>query len=309
MPEWKITEYQGWKNCYSFENQWIKLIVTADVGPRVIFFGAPDGVNQFFENEAEVGTIGNAEWLSYGGHRFWTAPEDKERTYVADNFPVKIEIQGTKLLATAPVETCGVQKTLVLEINDLENTVKVDHILSNRGPQAMELAPWGLSVMRAGGTAIIPMPAKSPHPARLTPTHSFTHWGYTDITDPRYGWGDHFLFLRQDENMENPQKIGVHNCQDWAAYLNNGSLFIKYVKFQPNLTYPDFGSHFEFFTNNLMLEVESLGGLTVLQPGQQVEHIEFWSLFDNIKTVISEDEIQRNILPLVERNLKVLQLK
>ena len=235
MPEWKITEYQGWKNCYSFENQWIKLIVTADVGPRVIFFGTPGGVNQFFENDEEVGTTGGTDWLSYGGHRFWTAPEDKERTYVADNYPVKINIQGKKLLATAPVETCGVQKTLVLEIFGLENTVKVTHILSNSSSQAMELAPWGLSVMRAGGTAIIPMPARASHPARLTPTHSFTHWGYTDITDPRYSWGDRFVFLRQDENMETPQKIGVHNCQDWAAYLNSGSLFIKICKVSTKL--------------------------------------------------------------------------
>ena len=58
-----------------------------------------------------------------------------------------------------------------------------------------------------------------------------------------------------------------------------------------------------------MLEVESLGGLTILKPGQKVEHIEFWSLFDNIKTVISEEEVQRNILPLVDRNLQVLQPK
>ena len=137
--------------------------------------------------------------------------------------------------------------------------------------------------MRAGGTAIVPMPAKASHPAILTPTHSFTHWSYTDITDPRWGWGERFLFLRQDEHMENPQKIGVHNGQNWAAYINDGNLFIKMARFQQNLAYPDIGSHFEFFTNSLMLEVESLGGLTMLQPGQQVDHVEYWSLFKKLK--------------------------
>lgn len=80
MANWKRIEYRGWNNCYSFENQKIKLIITADVGPRVIFFGASGGVNQFFESNDEVGTSGSAVWQSYGGHRFWTAPEDKLRT-------------------------------------------------------------------------------------------------------------------------------------------------------------------------------------------------------------------------------------
>lgn len=228
---------------------------------------------------------------------------------MADNFPVKIEIQDQKLLATAPTESSGIQKTLILEILEIENTVKVTHKLTNNSSQTLELAPWGLSVMRAGGTAILPMPTRASHPAILTPTHSFIHWSYTDITDPRWGWGERFLCLRQDEHMENPQKIGVHNGQNWAAYINDGNLFIKMARFQQNLTYPDFGSRFELFTNNLMLEIESLGGLTMLQPGQQVDHVEYWSLFKNVKTVISEEGVQQNILPMVEKTLQILPLK
>jgi len=43
MANWKRIEYKGWKNCYCLENQTIKLIVTADVVPRVIFFGVSGG--------------------------------------------------------------------------------------------------------------------------------------------------------------------------------------------------------------------------------------------------------------------------
>lgn len=304
MINWQRISYQGWENCFCYENAGVKIVVTTDVGPRVIHLSTTGGENQFYFNEETAGSSGSSEFVMYGGHRFWTAPESKERTYIPDNFPVKATIEGNTIRVTAPVETIGVQKTLTLEAVGNSNEIKVSHVLANKGDEPIEVAPWGLSVMRAGGTAIIPLPPKALHTQLLTPTLSFTHWGYTDITDPRWGWGEKFLFLRQDENVENPQKIGIHSGQDWAAYLNNGNLFIKIAKYLPGVIYPDFGSHFEFFTNDYMLEIESLGALGVLKPGQQVTHTEYWFVFENVKTVISEDGVMRNINPLVEKALQ-----
>ncbi len=304
---WERIEYRGWKNCYCWENQKIKLIVTSDVGPRVIFFGSPGRANQFYEIDAEAGTAQSKTYCFYGGHRFWTAPEDLERSYFPDNSPVNVIIQNGQLVTTSQIEPSGVQKTLIIENYKNENSVKVTHTLENKGAKPIELAPWGLSMMKPGGTAIIPMAAKASHSSQLTPTQSLTLWGYTDITDARWGWGEEFLFLRQDDRIESPQKIGVHTGQDWAAYINGDTLFIKMSAYRPGVVYPDFGSHFEFFTNNLFLELESLGELLSLQPGQQVSHVEYWSLFDNVKTVISNEGIEGKILPLVKNALKLVQ--
>jgi hypothetical protein len=306
MAEWKKIEYQGWMNCYQFEGDFIKLIVTGDIGPRIIYCGSTNGVNQFYENPLDLGCSGGQTQRFYGGHRFWAAPEDKVRTYVPDNFPIDIAISDSTLLATAPVETCGVQKTINIEQMKDGRFVKITHLLTNKGQESVELAPWGLSMMRPGGTAIIPMPPKTSHSSLLTPTHSFAHWGYTDITDPRWGWGERFLFLRQDEHVVEPQKIGFHNILGWAAYLNNGTLFIKFADYSTQVRYPDFGSNFEFFTNNYFLEIETLGALSVLQPGDQVSHIEYWALSEGIKTVISEKGVAQNILPLVEETKSCL---
>ena len=280
------------------------MIVTADVGPRIIFFGSSNGVNQFYENPQESGCSGDNEWHLYGGHRFWTAPEDKIRTYVADNFPVNVETARSTVRITAPIETCGVQKTIEIEVLENSNGVVITHLLTNRGSSPIELAPWGLSVMRSGGTAIIPLPTKAAHTTLLTPTHSFACWGYTDITDLRWGWGDQFLFLRQDNHIEEPQKIGVHNPQGWVAYLNEGTLFIKNTNYSSIAKYPDFGSNYEFFTNQYFLEIESLSPMTMIEPGKTVYHVEYWSLFENIKTVISDEGVRANILPLVQKARK-----
>ena len=54
------TEYKGWKNCYRVTNGEIELIVTSDVGPRVIRFGFVGGQNLFKEFPDELGKSGEA---------------------------------------------------------------------------------------------------------------------------------------------------------------------------------------------------------------------------------------------------------
>ena len=69
--------YRGWENCWKFSNASVELIVLADVGPRVIWYGLRGGENQFHEVEEDTGRTGSAEFRLYGGHRLWASPEVK----------------------------------------------------------------------------------------------------------------------------------------------------------------------------------------------------------------------------------------
>jgi hypothetical protein len=127
-------------------------------------------------------------------------------------------------------------------------------------------------------------------------------WAYTDLSDPRWGITQKYLTLRQDPNVSAPQKIGLFNEKTWAAYLLNGELFVKRTTATPGLTYPDFGCSFETFTNNEMLEMESLGPMTVVASGASVVHVERWSLHKDVSLSSWTDaELDRVILPLIER--------
>ncbi len=52
------TEYKGWRNCYRVSNGEVELIITADVGPRIIRFGFPGGQNLFKEFAEQLGALG-----------------------------------------------------------------------------------------------------------------------------------------------------------------------------------------------------------------------------------------------------------
>ena len=55
-------------------------------------------------------------------------------------------------------------------------------------------------------------------------------------------------------------------------------LFIKTFDYVEGEKYPDLGCNFETFTNNEMLEIESLSPLKTLAPGESVSHTEHWYL-------------------------------
>src|SRR5262249_4187335 len=87
----ETTEYQGWKHNLRLSNADAELIITLDVGPRVMSYKLTGGKNVFKEFPEQMGKSGEKTWVGRGGHRLWTAPEDLTRTYAPDNGPVKYQ--------------------------------------------------------------------------------------------------------------------------------------------------------------------------------------------------------------------------
>jgi hypothetical protein len=275
--------YGGWPSCYRVTNDEVELIVTSDVGPRIMRYGFVGGRNFFKEYSETLGQSGESEWILRGGHRLWTAPESQPRTYAPDNDPVDIEIRGAELEAVQPVEpTTGIQKTILIRMAAEGTRVEIVHLLRNTLAWSIEFAPWSLTMMAQGGVGITGFPPRGKHPDVLPPTHPLVMWAFTDLTDPRLKLTRKYFSLRQDPANEVPNKLGHFNPQTWGAYLMGTELFVKKSKGISGLPYPDMGCSFEIFTRNDMLELETLGPLQTVAPGQQVEHIEHWSLHSDI---------------------------
>lgn len=276
--------YKGWTNCYRVSNGDIELIVTGDVGPRIIRFGFPGGQNLFKEYADQLGKSGEAAFQLRGGHRIWVAPEQLATTWAPDNAPVKIEIKEGVLEATEPVEpTTGLQKQIIVKMAASGPSVELLHRVKNTTPWTIEFAPWALTIMAPGGTGISGFPPRGKHPEVLAATNPLTMWAYTDLSDKRWRFTKKYIALRQDSQASEPQKVGLFNPHTWAAYLLGSELFVKEMNADPARTYPDFGCSFETFTNNEMLEMETLGPMQKVEPGAAAEHVERWSLHKNVR--------------------------
>ena len=293
--------YAGWPNCYRLSNGEVELIVTSDVGPRIIRYGFEGGQNFFVELEEDLGKTGGDNWRLYGGSRLWVGPEDPVYSYGADNDPVQIEISGSRLTAQAPVEHTGVQKAIAVELSDEGSAVRVVYTLANRTIWPLRVATWVLTMMAPGGAGITTLPPRGTHPEVLAPTNPLIVFAFTNMADPRWTWLEKYIVLQQDPQNADPEKIGLFNPATRGAYLLNGELFVKKFAASPEGEYPDMGASYETFTNERFLEIETLGPLRTLQPGESIDHVEEWSLHRPVAVDSWDDaELDRVLAPYLE---------
>jgi hypothetical protein len=310
-------EYKGWKNNLKLSNGAAELIVTLDVGPRIMRYGLAGGANVLKEFEEQIGKSGEKEWMIRGGHRLWHAPEDIKRTYDLDNSPVKWEkLSESSLRVIQNVEPLtGIQKEMDITLDGEGTGVRIVHRLRNTNLWDVELAPWALTVMAQRGVEIIPLPEKISHPGSLepgekpdyrgfVPNQTMIIWPFTDLADPRWRWGARYITLRQDVNAKKPTKLGLAHKLGWIGYLNGGVMFVKFIEYKEGRRYTDGGSNFETFTNKDFLEVESLGPIALIAPGKDVEHVERWWLLKDVRSDTSDAGIDANIRARVEALIK-----
>jgi hypothetical protein len=281
-----VIPFRGWSGALRIGNGAVEAVVTLEVGPRILSFGPPGGDSPLAVFADQAGGRGEPQWRIRGGHRLWFAPEHPADSYVPDNAPVawrRLGPDGVRL--TPPPETAtGFQKEIDLFLADGAAALTLVHRLVRIGPEARRAAPWALTVMAPGGFAIVPQPPLGEHPRDLLPNRRMVLWPYTDLSDPRYRIGPRYLTLRQDPGGK-ATKLGLENRLGWAGYLRDGTLFLKRFAWEAGAEYPDEGCNCELFTNGKMLEVESLGPLRVLRPGESAEWTERWELHTGLPPV------------------------
>lgn len=288
----KKIEYGQVGQCLQVDNGTVDFVATLDCGPRIIRFGFSGQHNEFCEQDGAVSTYGGQYWQPRGGHRLWHSPEHMPRTYIADNSPVDCQLLEDGVILTQPVEPwVQIQKEMEVRLTGTKQVTVINR-LTNKNAWPVKLAVWGLTVMAPGGLEIVPQPDRD---TGLLGNRMIALWPYTKMTDQRVHWGDGYITLQQDAAAAGPFKFGIDNQAGWAAYVNRGHVFIKRYAHQLGAEYPDFGVSYETYTNELMLEMETLSPLTLLKPDETIEHREIWELFVTDETPQDEAGISKLI--------------
>lgn len=289
----KTVSFEGWKNCIELKNGDFRLIVTTDIGPRIIGAFCGKGHNMMFVDPKTKGKTGGKEWKIYGGHRLWHSPEAKPRTYAPDNTKVSVSEEKDGIVFSSGIEhTTGISKQFKISAHG-KKSFKIIHTLKNENLWDVELAGWALTVMDAGGTAIVPQPQGDKKD--LLPNRYITVWPYTNMADKRFTWGDKCILLKQDKNCDGPAKFGI-NCEDgWLAYANKGYCLRKKFTHMIDAEYPDNGCSIECYTCDFMLEIETLSPLYKLAPGESLSHDEIWDIFP-CPQINTEDDAEKYLI-------------
>ena len=283
----RTIQYPGFGNCLEIANDFVRVVVTLDFGPRVIRYSFTNGENILYEDTDRVFfSSGKAfderygegsVWYVYGGHRIWTAPEKYPQTYYPDNDPVDYQLTASGAVFTAPVQRVNQYGyTLEVSLREDSSEVQLRYRVTNYGQDPVTLAPWAITALSQGGTEIVPQPDCDTFTA---PNRQIALWPSARMTDRRLTWLDRYMILRQDREAKRNFKFGINSQHGFAMYFNRGDLFVKRFPVIVDGYYPDGGMSFETFTNGLFLEMESLGELKTLMPGESTCHTETWTLF------------------------------
>jgi hypothetical protein len=280
------------------ENQFVQLEYLAN-SPRIVRF-APNGKPNLFAN---MGTTpiqtqyGN--FYFRGGHRLWHSPEAMPRTYIPDNEGAAISELPNGVRIEMPTEVwTHIAKSMEIELNPDQPQVILRHELRNEGAWAVEFAPWVLTMFRLGGVAIFPQPVGNVDEAGLLSNRHMALWPYARVNDPRVMLGDEFVLVHATPQLP-PFKFGYFNRHGWMAYWLDGVFFVKRFEVGTETKpYPDGGCNAESYLDNRFIELETLGPLTKLEPGESVFHSEVWEIHTELVADLIPPEIQKIIVAL-----------
>jgi len=294
----EIVPFGGWERNARLVCNDVELIVTLEVGPRVISFGAIGGPNLFVVHQGDAGQTGGDHFRGYGGHRLWIAPEEAKRTMQPDNDPVEYTMDGDAHVFTARPDTYHTQKEIRIRPEPENDRFVLEHRIYNHSPYELELAAW-TPTQCVGGEVIFPQAPYETHEQRLLPARPLVLWGYSKMQDPRWTWGDQVVRLRHSSDPE-PQKVGALVAQGYAACWQEGGLFLKRFACEEGAVYPDMGCNFETFTRDDMLEIESLAPMEIIAPNAYTEHTEVWYLVRGERPPTDDAECAKWLAALAE---------
>jgi hypothetical protein len=257
--------------------------VLSEGGPRIVGFGLPGGHNLLAESPDAGWDSGYGRFELLGGHRFWHAPESPECS-VPDLAGLQIASLAAKsglglgVRLTGAVEPpTGLSKELEIYFDQSAAAVVVSHTLRNEGQHKLELSPWPVTQLRLGGTAFVALPIPVAKHA-MKPTSALALWPYSGWSDSRLALKDDLLVVKGQPGP--PFKIGCRSQAGAIGYLREGVLFVK--RFDPafGMRHADMGCNLEIYADQCTIELESLGPLAKLGPGDSAIHEERWELHE-----------------------------
>jgi hypothetical protein len=274
----KNSDYHGFP-ALTLSNSVISIDFLSTAGPRIIrLLFNDDEENILLETPKDVWQTPNGPYRILGGHRLWHSPEMSAFTYIPDGTGLNVQELPGGVRLTQPVEVqTGIQKTMEIRMSADQPSLRISHILENKGIQPVRTAAWALTMLPVGGRAIMPLETQPVDPEGLQPNRNLVFWPYTKITDSRLHFADEHVEIETRSDGK-PLKIGGFKHDGWLGYWRGGILFQKRTNSTPSAEYPDRSCNLEVYTNSTVIELETLGMLINLQPGETTTLIEDWSL-------------------------------
>lgn len=282
-----LDDYKGFGKSLYLTNGVVDLIVSLNIGPRVLRYGYVGEDNIFLadtENKCIVHQTSPAlkdyygeehYYCTYGGHRLWQAPEVHPKTHYPDNFPIEYEILDNGVKLIAPVQHKNlIQSSITLTFGE-GTEIAVHQEIQNMAPYMQEFAAWSITMCATGGVEIL---RRNTSAIPGNPNMSIALWSHADFTNNTIFIGKKYITIVQP-TTHTSMKIGFELEHGDTYYVNGDTVFKKeFSPIYPYGNYTDRNSSFETYSCMHFTELEACSEFKKLAPKQSVTLDEKWSL-------------------------------
>ncbi len=262
------------------ENAHLAVEYLTIAGPRIVrLFLAGSGQNLLAETPENGWETPYGPYKLYGGHRLWIAPERSPDTSFPDNDPVTIEqtADGVRLIQKRE-SLSGLCKSIEIRLPSDKPELILVHGVCNEGNAVRELGLWGITELPLGGCALLPCPNELRTDLPLAPNRQIALWPCSRWTDTRLELQDDMIIVRGEAALP-PYKVGYLSPRGKIAYMMQDVILVKTFAAEPQRLHPDLNCNTEVYVNDQYLELETLGPLVRLAPGETAYHTETWALY------------------------------
>lgn len=286
--------------CLWLQNDALRLALAVERGLRVLYFSAAGSGNLFAElGQMETG-LPEHPYPLLGGHRLWHAPEWAPRTYWPEAEPFEVHSGETWASASVPADPGGIARSIHVALEDAGPRLVVTHTLTNNGLWPVELAAWAITQLPNGGVVLCPQNTLLVGGNIATPNRAWVLWPFTDIRDERFHLGNRVSLFSARPGK--PAKIGCLNLSGLLAYWRQGWVFARRFDPAPHQPHTDLNANAQVYLCEDFVEIETLGPMVRVQPGESALHVETWAAMPAPVEPANEDAAQ-TLLDSLARSL------
>jgi len=256
----------------------VRVVAITAFGPRIAFLGRPGGANLLYW---APGKHRRGEWDLRGGHRVWfTRPgaDEAEETYGEDNGVCAFEIFPDGATITGALDPIQkVRRGFTLKVLSA-GRIQLDNFLRNESDMLWSGGLWGLTCTLPAAQTSYRVPLGDGSSWDYATIVTFRIWGGghggVGFADPQFETTQDAMVLRPS-GRENKRMLkadaGVVAMHD----PERGVTFAIQTQYEPGGNYP-LGTNLALYVGpeNFMVEMETMGPVFTLKPGQVSVHTE-----------------------------------
>lgn len=290
-------KYYG--KCVSINNGTVKVIVSVDVGPKIIFWGYTNGENMLYipydileYDEPISQKIPPDIFFKRYGHEIMLAYEKNKPVVLSSGTTIySILKEGVVFSCSNP--KLGLSANLEIIIQDKSNSIMIVHSIENTNEKTQNFSICSSTFVTQDGTLLVP---QNMDDLGNSPNRVLALWKKSNINDSRlYVANEYLRFNNTSTDKSSVLKLGINNRRAWSTYTKDGNTFLKHYLHNKKAKYLNFDSSFIIDSKKELLSLKVLSPIYNVQKNEIAKMAEYWSLFPNKVSFDDHNETKKFI--------------